>query len=110
MEYVVSRQAPWDDEKYIEIACGRDEVSPGMLVPEFTLEGTYDTRNEAVQAAIELQETITSVIDEWPIKISAAASIGLYGQYSDELNVDELREWVNREVVSDEDEWEDEDG
>lgn len=99
MAYIVSRQNGfYDDQPRIEIATGRDEISPGMLVARYDEEGEYDSPREAVEAAIKLQETLTGMVDEqdWPITISGMASLGLYPTPDDDWNVEELMKWAEK--------------
>lgn len=93
MGYHVTRQNGYYDEKpRIEIATGKDEISPGMLVAQTELEDEYDTAQEAVEAAIELSKRLPVPP---PITISSAASIGLYPTSDDGCTTEELYQWAH---------------
>lgn len=102
MTYIVNRQSPWMGEECIEIANGVDEISPGMLTSKYPSEGEYSTRQEALDAALELQKAILAATKvQWPIVLSYGASIGLYSDGAEGLDLEELQAWVSREEPTD---------
>lgn len=103
--FIVSRQNGfYDTELRIEIATGRDEISPGMLVPNYDEEGEYDTATEAVHAAMALRDNHYPDETKPEITVSSAASIGLYPTSDDGWFDDKLHEWAEKRDLRDSEE------
>lgn len=111
-EYHVSRQKPWDSDPFIEIAIGRDNISPGCLVANTGWEGDYDNAAAAVDAALGLAALWADA--QGNICISGGSSIGLYPHADDSLTNQQLQEWVAKRAAYDQpddeiySDWEDE--
>lgn len=110
MGYFVTRQNGFYDEgPRIEIALGRDEISPGQLVARYPQEGEYDSATDAAQAALSLRAEWGAALGEMPaLSVSAFASVGYYPTAGGGWDAADLGVWAHRrdEADAERDAWE----